>query len=266
MAQCESFKNKQSVERCSSKSLINLRFCGKHSKMKNPRIWISSTKIYESSIKIQKIWRGYRIRNLLFLAGPGVLKRNMCHNDEELVTFEDKNKQDPLDYFAFEENSKIWWFNLNSIITWTIESPTNPYTKQPLSLETRKRLRELYDIRFLDGCLRIQTDIHSKAILLSQIMEENGFPDVNYTRFEYMSRLNLIRFTNSLILNLEIKLKGSKHILIKLLDRCIHQQYNLYANYNFLILQYESVLLYILRSFKEKFDVCFIIMGALYEL
>ena len=266
MQVCESYKNKYSEERCSSKCLKNLRFCGKHSKMKNPRIWILPSKHYESSILIQKIWKGYRIRNLLKLAGPGVLSRKICHNDEELVSMEEKNKQDPFDYFAFEESSKIWWFSIKSLVTWMNESPTNPYTKQPLSFETRKRLRELYDLNFLKGSIRIQTDVHTKAIILSQIMEENGFSDVNYTIVEYMPRLSLISFTDSLKTRLEIKLNNNKHILLKLIQCCANQQYNFYANYDFLIFQIESIILYILRSTKEKFDICFIILGALYDM
>lgn len=266
MSLCESYKNKISMDRCTLKCLKNLRFCGKHSKMKNPRIWISSTLISESILKIQKIWKGYKIRNHLKLAGPGVLNRKICHNDEELVSFEEKNKQDPLNYFAFEENSKIWWFSIDSLVNWTIESPTNPYTKQPLTIETRKRLRELHDLNFLGNKLKIQSNIHTKAITIAQIMEENGFSDVNYTRFEYISRLNLVKFTNFIKYNLEFKLKDPKHILVKLLEYCLNQQYNFHTNYEFLIFQYESILLYILRSFKEKFDICFIIMGALYEL
>ena len=96
-------------------------------------------------------------------------------------------------------------------------------------------------------------------------MEENGFADINYTRFEYMSRLSLISFTDSLKTRLEIKLNNTKHILLKLIQCCINQQYNFYAHREFLIFQLESIILYILRSSKEKFDMCFLIMGALYE-
>ena len=34
---CESVKNKNSLEKCNLKPLKNLRFCGKHSKMINPK-------------------------------------------------------------------------------------------------------------------------------------------------------------------------------------------------------------------------------------
>ena len=262
---CDSVKSKNSLEKCNLKPLKNLRFCGKHSKMNNPKLWICPNKIYISIIKIQKVWRGYKIRNRLKLGGPGILNRKICHNDEELYTFEDKNKQDPLNYFAFEENSKVWWFGLDMMIKWAFESPTNPYTKEPLSIETRKRLRELYDLNFYNGTIKLNNDTHSKCIILSQIMQEEGFDDVNYTRFEYISRLSLVRFTETIIRELEVKLKDPKHIFINLLGKCLKNQYYFPSNNEFIIFQYTSILIYILRSFKEKFDICFIIMSALYN-
>lgn len=262
---CDSVKNKNSLEKCNLKPLKNLRFCGKHSKMINPKLWVCPNKIHISIIQIQKLWRGYRIRNRIKLGGPGILNRKICHNDEELYTFEEKTKQDPLNYFGFEENSKVWWFGLDTMIKWAFESPTNPYTKEPLSLDTRKRLRELYDLNFYNGTVKLNNDIHSKCIILSQIMQEQGFDDVNYTRFEYISRLSLVRFTETIINELELKLKDPKHIFINLLSKCLKNQFYFPSDSDFVIFQYTSILIYILRSFKEKFDVCFIIMSALYN-
>jgi hypothetical protein len=263
---CESVKSKNSREKCNLKPLKNLRFCGKHSKMSNPIIWKYQNKLIFAAILIQKIWRGYRIQNRIRLSGPGVLNRKICHNDEEIYTFEDKYKQSPLDYFAFEEQSKIWWFGLNTIIKWSFESPLNPYTKQPLSLDTRRRLRELYDLNFYDEKIKLNNDVHSKCIILSQIMQENGFDDINYTRFQYISRLSLVKFTQSIINNLEIKLKDPKHIFINLLTKCLKNQFYYIENDEFIFFQYTSILIYILRSTKKKFDICFIIMSALYTL
>ena len=101
--------------------------------------------------------------------------------------------------------------------------------------------------------------------LAIKMMQEQGFDDVNYTRFEYISRLSLVRFTQTIIEELEIKLKDPRHIFINLLTKCLKNQYYFPSNSEFVIFQYTSILIYILRSFKEKFDICFIIMSALYN-
>jgi hypothetical protein len=46
------------------------------------------------------------------LAGPCVLNRTKCSNKEELFTFDEAKAVSPLDYFAFEENKQIYWFDV----------------------------------------------------------------------------------------------------------------------------------------------------------
>ena len=119
--------------------------CGKHAKAKNPRVWAEICRLDKNAVLIQKIWRGYSVRWWLELAGPGVLKRSLCHNEEELVTLDEKTSTHPFDYFGFEENGNVYWFDVRSIAensNMNIE-PLNPYTREPLSMNTRKRLRHL---------------------------------------------------------------------------------------------------------------------------
>ena len=118
-------KNKKSTDRCQSKSLIGLSFCGHHVKSKDVRIWHIVNKVDAKVTLISKLWRGYTIRRLLKLAGPGVLNRSRCHNEEELVLAEPKEKIHPLDYFAFEEDGKVWWFDIRSLIS-LFRSSLNP--------------------------------------------------------------------------------------------------------------------------------------------
>ena len=53
-------------------------------------------------------------------------------------------KVHPFDYFAFEEDGKIFWFDIRSLFQMSIDKlqPENPYTRCKLTLETRKRLKE----------------------------------------------------------------------------------------------------------------------------
>ena len=146
MNTCLACKNKTSTDRCNLTSIKGLAFCGIHARSKVPRIWSVVNDIDKHVTLISKVWRGYRIRRLLKLAGIGVLKRSLCHNDEELVLLEDRNSVSPLDYFSFQEGDKVWWFDIRSMIGCLNATfvPTNPYTRQPLTVDTRYRLRMLY--------------------------------------------------------------------------------------------------------------------------
>ena len=138
MAQCASVKKRGSQERCTTRAILNSEFCGRHSKMKQPTKWV--TLLSENKVTVvQSVIRGWLIRRYLKLAGPGVLRRSGCVNDEEMVTFEDKTKIHPFEYFGWEENGKVWWMSIASMGQLTRDqlSPANPYTKVPFSIETR---------------------------------------------------------------------------------------------------------------------------------
>lgn len=248
--------------------MVGLQFCGKHAKVKNPIRWKETLDEARSVLIIQKVWRGYMIRNFLKLVGSGVLKRSLCHNDEELVTFEEKTRQYPMDYFSFEENGKLWWFGLQTAMKLCQqETPSNPYTKEKLTLETRKRIHELMDICIYRKMPRMVETTHDKAILLSQILEENLYEHVDYKYFEHISRINLIVFTQYLQTKFELRSKSPqrrKHSFI--MQSCLTRQFNMMAEHDFLVFQILSSLLYILRSLKNKFPVCFIILEALYVI
>jgi hypothetical protein len=81
--------------------------CGKHAKVKNLRLWKDVNNLDDKAVIIQKVWRGHSVRDWLRIAGPGVLNRSVCHNDEELVTMDEKKSVNPFDYFAFEEGGKV---------------------------------------------------------------------------------------------------------------------------------------------------------------
>jgi len=267
---CRSTKNKKSSERCSYNSLAGMQFCGKHAKVKNPKIW-SATNIQSiSAIKIQKIWRGFMLTNFLKLSGKGCLKRSLCHNDEELVTFEEKNRQHPLNYFSFKENDRLWWFSLDSAIKLCHqETPTNPYTKEPLSLETRARIHELIDICWYRKLFKMVESAHTKAVMLSQILEEQLFEKISPLQLENMSKLSMIIFTENLRDSLEFRSINSspqrrKHLFI--IETCLTKQLCPRIEHEFLIFQLLSSILYILKTSKNKFPLCFLILGALHTI
>jgi len=204
---CSSCKNKTSLERCPSQAIKGLLFCGKHAKARVKRLWAEENNGKKNASLIQKVWRGYFLRKRLKLAGEGVLNRKECHNTEELVTLDDKTKVHPLDYFSFQEADKIWWFDVRSLhhIMKRSIKPDNPYTRQPLSIETRRRLREVCRIR---KKLRIENYheapvplafpdvVNEKWLTVCQIIEENGFFDMNHLLFSSLNRSQLYVMLN----------------------------------------------------------------------
>ena len=101
-----SCKSNTSNERCQSLRIKGLTLCGRHVKSKSVRLWNVVNNLDSKVTLISKAWRGYAVRIRLRRAGPGVLKRSLCHNDEELVTMDSKDKYHPFDFFSFELHSQ----------------------------------------------------------------------------------------------------------------------------------------------------------------
>ncbi len=281
---CQSCKNKTSVDRCPSPVLKGLLFCGRHVKVKQPRLWKDVNKIDEKVTLIAKVWKGYHIRKLLKLAGPSTFKRSLCVNQDELVSLEPIQKIHPFDYFSFEENGKHYGFDIRTCIDILNRNirPVNPYTRQPFNIEDRKRLRELYLHRLrssLPTTYENNTLNTTQTILLnrwqqiSQICEENGFtePQINPNYFLSKTKLELYVFLN-LICN-DMKIWANEHIqrrskrftyvtwLQNVLSKYSTAQ-NVYE-YSFYV---STILLAILYDSVEPYNPCFIIMSALYRL
>ena len=279
---CLSCKNKTSSERCRNKSLLGLKFCGVHSKIKNPRLWVDINDINSKTILISKIWRGYFVRKCLRLAGDGVLKRSLCNNEDELVSFESISKVHPLDYFGFEENGKVYGFHICSIlgIVNRAIAPQNPYTREPLDIQTRKRLREIYGFRFrnklpiyhedskLNGTENILTN---RWLQLSQIIEENGFYNLNPNVFLGLNKSQLYIFLSMISDDMKtwaaehVNKKSSRFIFIFWLKSILnkHSTAQTVQEYSFYV---SSILLTILYNSVEPYNICFIIMSSLYRL
>jgi hypothetical protein len=264
---CISCQNSSSTERCRSAALQNLQFCGRHIKVKTPRLWVTVNNIIPKVILIQKIWRGFCIRNWLAQAGVGVLKRSLCHNDEELVTFESKDKTHPFDYFSFEENDKIWWFDIKSLAQCSADTvtPQNPYTRQPLSLETRIRMRQIcrrksiYDI----------TTTTKIWIQVCQMLEENGFDTTQPAIFESLNKTQYLVFLHLLKSDLEAILAERpqsnlrkrqcsivKHVITK---------YTPFQSYSDACRKVSVTLLNLLRM-PKSYNVAFAIMSSFTRL
>lgn len=278
---CNSCKNKTSTERCSAKALKNLSFCGKHAKSKNPRLWSAVNSTGDSAIKIQKIWRGWIVRYILRLAGPGVLKRSLCHNTEDVVTSEEKVH--PFDYFAFHEDSKIFWFDIRSLFQISIAKlqPENPYTRCPLTLDTRKRLKEAIYYResrllplFHDPLYLADMDkiFEMRWMRVSQMLEESLFIDINPMFFIALNRTQLWEFTALLRDKLLLWAKEHKNVNSRRniyylwIHTCWRRQTMEIADTKQVCRYLGACLLKILKDCKSPYDVAFKILSARHSL
>ena len=278
MNQCIGCKNKDSYDRCPTASITGLAFCGRHVKSKSVRIWHVVNRVDDKVIKISKIWRGFAIRRLLKLAGPGVLKRSVCHNDEELVSFEHRDSIHPLDYFSFEEGGKIWCFDIRSIISCLNAAlvPVNPYTRTPLTVETRRRIREIYRYR-----LQYRKPIYhsppankSRQDLLDfnwmricQILAENGFEDVHHNQFLAISRSQL--YTLLVFIMRDMQALASEHPKSSKRYRyhaVLKREQDHFYNLQYPLLHFGNLFLMLLNDSVEAYNLCFILMSALYRV
>jgi len=283
MVLCASCKNKTSLLQCTSHALKGLLFCGKHIKCKDKRIWALLTGNNSKALLIQKIWRGYFIRTKLKLAGPGALNRKDCHNSEELVTLDDKLKVHPLDYFSFMEADKLYWFDIRSLHEYVRNSPnpTNPYTRQPITLDARKNLRKLCQIRKREGRFNLHSEpmyqefaerVNRKWLEMCQIIEENGFESVNHLLFASLNKTQLYVLLNFMYIDLiefasEHKTPNSTRKkycfwMKSLISKFVKFKYgSLQASFNVV-----RCLLSILNDCPQPYTVCFIIISAVVRL
>lgn len=211
MNRCLSCKAQTSNERCTHPCLRTLIVCRQHARVKRPRLWHEVNQwVLDGLIRVQSAWRGYSIRNRLALAGPGVLRRAVCHNDDELTTCISKTRQHPLDYFSIEDQGRIYWFDQRSMLQWahTHQNATNPYTRQPLSSSDLRRLRELSHKRALfkrplyHSASMIPHTIPERRdmrwLRVCQVLQEHGIRALRFEHFASMDALQIEYFLSFL--------------------------------------------------------------------
>ena len=194
MVRCAAAKKKGERRQCASNAMTGHTLCGTHARAKNVELWKDTSEMEGRVVTCQSVARRWLVQYHLRMAGPGVLCRKDLSNDEELVTCTEASRQYPLDYFAFEENGKVWWFDFASIWVWSLKSlePSNPYTRHPLSQDVRKRLREMWALRS-HRRFDIPTEpvdpnerLRQRWICMCQAFADNGFTDVS---LEHLIRL-----------------------------------------------------------------------------
>lgn len=266
---CASVRKRGCLDQCPLKALQGHTLCGKHAKSKTVVLWADANRSLSAKlVRIQALIRGWLIRKRLQLGGPGVLSRKGLANDEDLETCEESSREDPFTYFAFEESGKIWWFSFQTIWKWCIRNPTNPYTKVPLSSDTRKRLRAMWYYQRRNKLplpkAPAQFGERNQAYwnVILQTFEDYGFGQVamsiNIPKHAYNTMFRLLRDDIEVTMtNKAAKERVDKHIRTVLLSTSPLQLY---------LLQCAYTLMVILMIPKDPYELAFTVLSALYRM
>lgn len=279
---CMSCKNKKSTDRCGNEALKGLTVCGKHAKVLKPKLWTIVNNVDVKVTLISKIWKGYFIRKQLSLAGPGVLNRKVCSNSEELYTMDDVKNIHPLDYFGFKQNEQVYGFDIRTVTNCLHEKyeSSNPFNRQPFPMEARIRLRQIIGYRLrnklqlMHDTMPLQTfeqGIRNKWLQLSQIVEENGFFDINPNIFLSLNKIQLYVFLNLICNDMKVwaseqKYEKSKRQHYVFWLKNVLNRYSQYLTTAQFSLNLINTINNILYDCVNPYPVCFIIMSALYRL
>lgn len=198
MQLCVSVRRKGSTEPCPVSAMKGYSLCKHHARNREIVLW--STANQDKTVvatRIQAFVRGCLLRKRLALAGPGVLRRQGLANEEDLETCEDVHREHPMTYFAFEEGGKVWWFHFGTLWKWCCRcaDPTNPYTKVPLSSDTRRRLRAIWAYNRMHDIENPREDstplserVRYRVNILCQIASDNGFGSISPNLFFELDR------------------------------------------------------------------------------
>jgi hypothetical protein len=213
------------------------------------------------------------MRNRLKKLGTGVLKRSQCHNEEELITMEPIAKIDPFLYFSFEEDNKVWAFEFNGLCRIFMGSilPLNPYTRTPLSYDTRRRIR--WYARYLAKrkdpiyTVRVSKDETNTYRLyqICQILAENGFEDFRPEYLEILTK-EKVSVMRSLIWNMLRDMAKQKPRWNRY--AALFNSRNFMANYHPLT-RLSTMILCVLSDVSnssDEYEFCYIFIAAYYQI
>lgn len=212
-----------------------------------------------------------------------MLKRGICHNEEDMVTGVEKTRQHPLEYFAFEEAGKVWWFDAVSLLRWSVENVevVNPYTKQPLSTDVRNRMRELYHLRVRtkrkcimmgDEYIPNEKVARIRVNRLVQQLHESGFPDIRTDDFMILSSGELWTFVSFLIKDMHVlayehKTPDSRRkMYISWMEDLLQFTLRHFGYPELIRRKVFRVLIALLVDTVDPFPYCFVIASALYRV
>jgi len=271
---CASVRRKGCIDQCSAKPLAGHTLCGRHARSKRVVLWVDANANRSPNIaNAQALVRGWLLRKRLALAGPGVLRRSNLANDEDLETCEDASNEDPFTYFAFEESGKVWWFHFPTLWRWAVRSsaPTNPYTKVPLSTDTRKRLRAVWAYtrrhklslpqESATGAERMEC----RWNVISQLFDDHGFGGIDQHWISHVNKRQFIEIFRMINDDIDITITHprTRASTRKFINHALGlAQTSPAAQF---LLQASYILMLILLVPKDPYPIAFTVLSAMYR-
>lgn len=242
--------------------------------------WIGKhPSVLSALVKIQARIRGLLARIPIHLAGKGVLRRSLCHNETEIVTMDDKTEIHPYDYFSVEESGKVYWFDHRSMIQWSQKELEikNPYTRSILSVHDVRRLRKIWRYRqkagrplYHEGQRGTMTIIErrdNRWLRVAQIVREFGY-ELHHEHFISMGVPQLAVFINALT-------EDTRWLYFEHRDSTLHRYHMWLKNIRNVVYTYGSttllstdiaiLLLTIMYDIRDLEDFVFLVYGAYHK-
>ena len=273
MNRCTAVRRQGSNEPCLLHALRGNTFCGRHARMRTPILWTDANRSRGPPIvRIQSCVRGWLIRRRLLYAGFGVLHRSDLANEEDIISYAHKDRVHPMDYISFEENGRFWWFEFGSLWVWCMRNaePTNPYTKVPLSAETRQRLRTIWGYK---RRRREETPAESQVYeerlryrlnILTQHFADYGFVDVHPENFLQFSKADYMTLFILLLRDIETVIPATDPFRLRISRLCANRTHALQNN--MFILHSLALLLHIVTLYRDPYVITFSILSAFYRV
>jgi hypothetical protein len=221
---------------------------------------------------IQSIVRGWLLRKRLSLGGPGVLCRKNLANDEELMTGEENIH--PFDYFAYEEDGRIWWFSFNTMWRWCSqkESPDNPYTRSHIPIEVRKRLHAMWSYRQRHRIpLPEESNIFGERLrtrwtILSHVFENYGYGDIPVNVFMRLTAAEFAYMFSLLHADIRATVSDKESWKERALHLCFRGMKTIESlSTTQYIMQAVYTLMLILMKPKNPHSVAFMVLSAIHR-
>ena len=168
-------------------------------------------KYSNNAANIQKLVRGFLVRNLCYMKGPAVIKRDMCVNSDDFATLDDIKEIPFAQFFSLVEkrdnkdtNPHIYGFDICSLYNYLMKNKNNsqnPYTRNAFPHTLIIRLRRIMRYTKILGIpftikfdqeneqqnLNAQQLFHQRVQSLFQKIDELGY----YTNSTWFTDLSM---------------------------------------------------------------------------
>ena len=152
-----------------------------------------------SSSLIQKIFRGYLVRNSFVIRGPAFKHVKKCVNDTDFITLDPLNEIDFYDFYSYQDSAGfIYGFSISSLISLLAQKGNiiNPYNREKIDIKNMKQVISLHRIKkILFSAFQGQHVKSSENLPIENTVHSRN--QVNYTTNSLQQRSTSSVFSNT---------------------------------------------------------------------